>query len=353
MAIAGSLQLLLVVLIAFCATLIEANSVALTSRELIILNEKLELKLPLDRDHLRIALNAGLVTNFPEQNKEIPFVYTPFGVFARECVLGVDGGSSVSDTENGDLLVVRKDGSSWVYQASDYKCQERFEPLNIPNRQHRKNMKNNNNSDLPAPLWQDGWLDNAWFQDSNEFGKFQSDYTVPRTPPATGGILFWFIGLESSNSDLAILQPVLVWDNIVTGWSFQSWYCCPSGTPNYATDFVTGFAPGDVLTGIILPLGGYGSDFNVSSCSSSRCSVLYSPAQGRTFGAADVTLETYHITDCSEFAAGTMTFSAMHIYDVSGSPLTPGWYDLTGATECSGSITVVSPTTVRITHQNS
>jgi len=340
----NKLLLSLALVLSFCLA-IAASSTPLSSRELLLLNEKKVLKLPLDRDNLKLALSSGLVTNRPNEEKEIPFVFTPFGVFARECVLGVDGGSKVSNLDNGDLLVKKADGSSWVYQASEYNCNERFEPLNVPNR------KPMNKTDIPAPLWQDGWLDNVWDADNSEFGSFTSSYTVPQTPSDGSAILFWFIGLECANSDLAILQPVLVWNNIVPSWSFQSWYCCPSGTPNYATDFILGFGPSQVLTGIIQPVGGYGSDFTVLSCNQSTCSALASPAQGRIFVAADTTLETYRITDCSQFASGTMTFSNMVIQDISGSVLTPAWYGNTGATECSGQITVVDANTITITHQ--
>jgi len=145
--------------------------------------------------------------------------------------------------------------------------------------------------------------------------------------------------VESANSDLAILQPVLTWNNIDPGWSFSSWYCCPSGIPNYATP-VQGFGPGDTIYGTIIADGTTsGSDFTVNSCVGSDCSPLSCPAQGRVFTNVDTTLETYHITACDQFAAGTMSFTNMKLTFVGGAPATPDWQQVTGATECSGSIT--------------
>jgi hypothetical protein len=326
---------------------------SITTNPSVNLMEKLaELKFPLDQHNLKLALTAGLVTNQPELDKKSPFVVTPFGVFARECVLGVAPNSRVTELDSGDLLVENRVNSSfWVYESqSKYKCRERFEPKNLATGKRSKV-----NLNVSAPLWQDGWLDNAWDSDNNvEFGYYSSSYTVPGTPPDGSAILFWFLGLESSNSDLSILQPVLTWNNIVSGWSFASWYCCPSGTPNYATP-IQGFGPGSTLYGEMRadnPTSG--SDFIVSSCSTtSDCSVLASPAQGRTFIVADITLETYHITDCSMFAPGPMTFSNIVMKDISGNALTPGWYDVSGPTECSGQLTIQNAQTVVITHQNS
>jgi len=162
---------------------------------------------------------------------------------------------------------------------------------------------------------------------------------------------FWFIGLECQNAELAILQPVLTFNNIVTGWSFASWYCCPAGTPNYATP-IQGFGPGDTLQGYINANSGSNDpDYTVKSCNGGSCSTLACPNGGRQFTYGDTTLETYGVTACNQFAPGPMTFTNMALTDISGNGYTPSWTQLTGATECDGSISF-SGDSCTITHSN-
>jgi len=290
------------------------------------------LRYPLDPATRDLLHKAGLITSQPDTEIEAPFVVTPFGVFGRECVHGTDPGAKVTETKEGDLLIEFKNGTSYVYPSSRFHCRERFARENLPSSQRRSNGSS------PAPL--DGWLDNGWFFSPGEVGSFTSDYTVPQSPPTQGAqVLFWFIGIESQNNDLTILQPVLTWNNIVPGWSFASWYCCPAGTPNHATP-VQGFGPGDILQGTIqADSATSGSDFTVNSCVSGNCAPLSCPADGRIFTSVDTTLETYSVGgDCSEFAPGPMTFSSMALTEIDGSGITPQWTQVTGPTECGGSI---------------
>jgi len=300
---------------------------------------------PLDAETQAVAFKAGLVTSLPDIEKEAPFVVAPFGVFGRECVHGTQPGAHVTELPNGDLSILQADGTSYIYPGSKYGCNKRFAQKNLAHRRQRVGE---------SALWQDGWLDNGWYFPAQEIGSFTSNYTVPQSPKTqTNNILFWFIGLESSNSDLAILQPVLTWNNIVPGWSFSSWYCCPSGIPNYATP-VQGFGPGDSLYGTIKAnTTTSGSDFVVNSCVGTNCSPLSCPAQGRVFVNVDTTLETYSITNCTQFATGPMKFTDMQLNFIDGSKAVPDWTQLTAEpTECSGSITFTGALCI-IEHQDS
>jgi hypothetical protein len=281
----------------------------------------------------------------PDVDKQAPFVITPFGVFGRECVHGTESGARISEMENGDLFVQLQNGTDYVYPSSRYHCKERFAPENVKTRSRRDTS--------PAPLAPlDGWLDNGWFFDNTEMGSFTANYQVPQTPPnPTGQTLFWFIGLECQNAELAILQPVLTFNNLVTGWSFASWYCCPSGTPNYATP-IQGFGPGDTLAGAINANSGNSEpDYTVNSCNGGDCSTLNCPNGGRQFTYGDTTLETYSVTSCDQFAPGPMEFTDMALTDLAGNDYTPQWTQVTGDTECGGSITF-SGDTCTITHSN-
>jgi hypothetical protein len=288
------------------------------------------LRYPLDAQTTNNFHKMGLITNMPNHNTQAPFVVTPFGVFGRECVHGTEPGAKVTEVENGDLFVELQNGTSYVYPASQHRCKERFSPERVTSQRKPSAVV------TPAT---NGWLDNGWYFSSVEIGAFTADYTVPQTPSnQSSQVLFWFIGIESQNNDLTILQPVLTWNNIVTGWSFASWYCCPSGTPNYATP-VQGFGPGDTLQGSInAQTQNSGSDFTVNSCVSGNCSPLSCPAQGRIFTSVDTTLETYNVNQCDQFATGPMTFSNMALADINNNGITPQWQQITGATECDGSI---------------
>jgi len=301
------------------------------------------LRYPLDSETQAQFQKSGLVTSLPDVDKKAPFVLTPFGVFGRECVHGTETGSRVSELENGDLFVEFENGTSYIYPSSNYRCKERFAPENVRRR------RPSTNSSLPqVPL--DGWLDNGWFFDNVQIGSFTSVYTVPKTPPnPTGQTLFWFIGLECQNAELAILQPVLTFNNIVTGWSFASWYCCPSGTPNYATP-IQGFGPAALLNGYITANSGNNQpDYTVKSCNGASCSTLSCPNGGRQFTYGDATLETYTVTSCNQFSPGPMQFTNMALTNLGGGSYTPQWQQITGPTECSGSITF-SGNTCTITH---
>jgi len=296
---------------------------------------------PLDDETHQLVVKSNLVTNLPDVDKVAPFVYTPFGIFGRECVHGTETGARVSEKDNGDLLVELENGTSYVYPSSKHRCQERFNAERVKARRQR--------AVKPAPL--DGWLDNGWFFDTVELGSFTANYTVPITPPnPTGQVLFWFIGLECQDSLLAILQPVLTFNNIVTGWSFASWYCCPTGVPNYATP-VQGFTSGAVLPGTIVANSKIGTpDFTVNSCFGKSCSTLNCPSMGRNYTYGDTTLETYSVQTCNQFAPGPMKFTNMFLTTLSGARYLPQWQQVTGPTECGGSITFTGETICTIVH---
>jgi len=197
-------------------------------------------------------------------------------------------------------------------------------------------------------FWQDGWLDNAGYYPPNEVMTFSGTYTVPNNPAVDSSqVLFYFIGTENlSQGQLSILQPVLTWGNGYNGWSMASWNCCPQGQ-TIESESLDGLNAGDTAFGLI----DFSSPTNwtVTSTWKGETVKLSVSAAGRDFNWCDVTLETYTVRNCNEFATGPMTFSNMQITDQTGT-VTPNWQPWSEPTECNGQLTVQSPSTIIIQH---
>ena len=188
-------------------------------------------------------------------------------------------------------------------------------------------------------------------------------------------------GTENINQqDVAILQPVLTWGNGLTGWSYASWNCCPSGQQHESTP-IQGFGAGDKLYGEILRDNG---SWTISSIHGAQNTSLTVADNGRNFDWMDVTLyvslapswgvrvvcvlvpacsprtfmlvpacsEVYNINGCTDFAQGPMTFSGMKATDTTGAPMNMQWKAATGQTQCNGKITVDGSSEVVIQHGN-
>jgi len=67
---------------------------------------------------------------------------------------------------------------------------------------------------------------------------------------------------------------------------------------------------------------------------------------------ADVTMEQYSYSSCSQSPKGPITFKDMKIYNKAGTQITPSW-SATGRTMCSGTLTVKSPDFITIEHSTS
>jgi len=205
------------------------------------------------------------------------------------------------------------------------------------------------------PTWTDGWLDYAGWYPQSDVTSFKGNYLVPPNPPSgtsTSQVLFYFIGIENMNSGagVSILQPVLTWGNGLTGWSFASWNCCPSGQAHESTP-LQGFSAGATISGTIQYLSSV-NNWEILSIVNGKTTNLTVADANREFNWADVTLETYSVTACNQFPNGPMKFTNLQMTFEDGNSYTPAW-TLTGATECSGSITVQNPLALTITHSTS
>jgi len=190
----------------------------------------------------------------------------------------------------------------------------------------------------------DGWLDNTWFPIANNLKRFSGNYLVPSTPASDNGqILYYFIGAVSPVPD-TILQPVLTY---YSGWSIASWNCCPSGQAHESTPLY-GFGPGSTLFGEIARSAN--DAWTITSTFNGKSTTLTVPNAGRTWTRLDVTLETYYVAKCNNFANGRAVFSNMQVQYTDGSFAKPTWNGTTGPTECNGRLVVVDPFNIYIQH---
>jgi len=152
-------------------------------------------------------------------------------------------------------------------------------------------------------------------------------------------------------SAVNIIQPVLTWGNGQTKWYAKSWACCPNNI-TVSSPPVYGLGPGSKLNGVITRVSP--STWRVDSivAATGQKTTLMAQVGDYQYNWADVTLEVYSIRGCQDYAPGKALFSNMVLKDQQGQSLTPSW-QLTPPTECGGSITEVSPSTIYIQHSNS
>jgi len=255
-------------------------------------------------------------------------------------VIEVPNGATVSPSEDGtELKIQTVDDAGWTYSVPPH-CGNDIE--NVRQRHQRQ-----------APETINGWLDNAgWYPPSGQdnLNSFTATYTVPGNPNYTkdGQVLFYFIGMQNNGYPNAvnILQPVLTWGNGYTQWYVKSWACCPSNI-TVSSPPIFGLNPGSTFFGTINRVSS--STWKIDSIFNGQHTTLNAQVGSYIYNWADVTLEVYNIAQCTDFATGPMTFSALAMTDSKGQTLTPQW-QLTAATSCSGRIVKSGASALYIQH---
>mmetsp|Transcript_82231 Transcript_82231/g.167499 ORF Transcript_82231/g.167499 Transcript_82231/m.167499 type:complete len:306 (-) Transcript_82231:71-988(-) len=283
---------------------------------------------------------------------------TPLGPRPAQCVHRVPAGSHIEPVDGGVWVHAPDMTHTWLPELPE--C---VEDMKLRAKAMRAGAALRNSSlfaaaekmgeIVPSPESALGWLDYTTYvpPSTQHLATFTGYYTVPGNPSDTTGdeVLFYFIGTENINQqDVAILQPVLTWGNGLTGWSYASWNCCPSGQQHESTP-IQGFGAGDKLYGEILRDNG---SWTISSIHGAQNTSLTVADNGRNFDWMDVTLEVYNINGCTDFAQGPMTFSGMKATDTTGAPMNMQWKAATGQTQCNGKITVDGSSEVVIQHGN-
>jgi len=261
------------------------------------------------------------------------YVNTPHGPRPSECVMQFPKGSIVGETPDGLLSVEFADGSKKLIKPHP-KCHESMAELMAKR-------------DEP-----NAWLDNAgWYPPGKDMSKFTGTYTVPAGNPERGGAtLYYFIGMQNNGQGpVNILQPVLAYQG--SGWSFTSWICCPSNISTTGNTVRT--KAGAVLKGIINRVDGSTWDV-VSTNEAGSSSNLKQRVGPYKYTWADVTMEQYGYSSCSQSPKGPIRFSDMKIYNAGGTEIIQqAQWSKTGRTMCSGTLIEKAKDDITIEHSTS
>ena len=155
---------------------------------------------------------------------------------------------------------------------------------------------------------------------------------VPSAPSVqTGQSIFLFIGLEDCENVQTVLQPVLGWNGFNQNvWTISAWNCCISGNTNYTGPYTvhTGYGiEGTISTSDGLNWTVYVEAFDglfTHPYFGSRLAFSSAtPNQGFdwVFGAV---LESYGVTQCSQYPSDQHVFSQLYLTTLSG-PELPSW----------------------------
>jgi len=255
-----------------------------------------------------------------------PYVLTPFGYRHKDCVVGVDSGSSVIETAEG-ITVTNGAGS--------YKIDKCPQPGTY--------------SALPS-----GWAVYEMYQSTQGVTSYNGTWVTPGTPKAQQTqTLFTFTGLQNAflengqpADSISIIQPVLQWGVSAAGggqyWSLASWYVGNQGTVVYST--IQQVANGAQIMGTMVMNAN--NTWTITAASGSiTTSINVSPGASELY--AFVTLEVYSVVKCGDYPTGTIPYTNLMI-DIAGKPSTPSWTP-TVTPGCNENVATSSPSTVTIT----
>jgi hypothetical protein len=203
---------------------------------------------------------------------------------------------------------------------------------------------------------------NGWLVNSNAAAvpaaRTTATFVVPSAPVSSSGqVLYYFPGLEALSNTQSILQPVLAWNGFGdNAWTMTNWNCCINGTTyhggtiaSHTGDKIVGTMKGtncNGSTGVCTNWQITSTDKNTGQKTTFK-TLAYGQAMNWYFGGV---LEVYGVNTCSQFPSnGSITFSAIHFYDLNNAESTPGtWTKSIGnvSPSCSYGITATANKTV-------
>jgi len=276
-------------------------------------------------------LCLAFLAPFYVQSKDLAddFMQTPHGLFYKPCVLHVPSGSIVHHGEN-VLTIEYLNGSISEYT----ECKQPPHPYAGE-----------------TPYW-NGWYEHIWYGVNyapwtnpplNSNCNFASvSFTVPPEPLNRFGnsespwsrepsLSFW-IGIQGENNP--VLQPCLDF-NVLSPQAFDytSWNCCPQGY-NVHSDSILNLNEGQQLQGYIEQTDEFVYNIVSKVVGGESVSLVadFSSYPGWSADWVEVQVESYYVTNCSQFPAGMITFSDV-TFDIGGNNMSSiPW---TQTTECA------------------
>lgn len=291
-----------------------------------------------------LLLSLAFIAVFAKE----PLVLTPYGYRHPDCVLEVPNGATVRPSpQNPQMLeILQADGLGTYYHNVPAHCANDIAQIKEKSLRRTPPATNVGSTN--------GWLDyGGWYppQGQNNLNSFTSTYVVPGNPPTQSPqVLFYFIGMQDNDAPNAvnIIQPVLTWGNGYTQWYLASWACCPSNITVHSP-YLFGLSAGSTAYGTINRVSD--STWSIDSVFNGKHTTLNAQVGDYIYNWADVTLEVYSVSDCSQFAPGRASFNDLVLKDKQGQTLNPNW-QFTGATVCGGTIRQTSSTSIYIQHTN-
>jgi len=276
------------------------------------------------------------------------FVYTPVGLFPKQCVHQVlEQGTHIIDSGPEGVEIVHEGAKQSVMLKPCTKKPKNQIPTN------KNNITN----------WQ------VWTSyNTTSIDSFTGFFEVPEKPKVFGnsshGIIYIFNALQSDSwipndgfdnvpDGFSIIQPVLQYggDSNNGGgeyWGLASWYATISGDVLFSKEIPLN--PGDVVFSNMTRIGEKTWFIGGSKVGEKRMtSVTVTRDTLKVQPWAFTSLEVYDIDSCSWFPAPGSSFSffGMSLLDSFSQPLSPDW--VPGSQNfCNISLQVLEPATVRV-----
>jgi hypothetical protein len=180
-----------------------------------------------------------------------------------------------------------------------------------------------------------------------------ADFVVPSAPISSSGqVLYFFPGLEAVPNVQSILQPVLAWNGFGdNAWTVTNWNCCINGTTFHGGTIAA--ATGNKIHGLMKgsACGSNGVCTNWQIVSTNKASGQKTTFNTQAYGQAfnwyfGGVMEVYGVSACSQYPSnGSITFSAIHVYDLNLNESTPtNWNKSVGnpSPSCSYGLTATT-----------
>ena len=206
-----------------------------------------------------------------------------------------------------------------------------------------------------------GWIQSAGvyrMDPTDTVSEFVGQWPVPAAPkvPKKPETLYYFIGLEDRTQGklTSIHQPVLTWGDETEGgrggWHLWSWTCCPKNLTWHSPDIA--IETGDLIYGSIEKKSPAVWEIKSAfkNATGWQNTTLTSQVGTYTFNYADVTLETYNVTDCSGMVGGSVGFTDLALTLASGKPwVPPTWYVTGQPNDCRTKLDILNASAMTIT----